>query len=120
MAAANLLRRATTLLPADSVERLELLLPYAYALGDGTAARSRRLQRLVECRHQVGGDLFRTDFVSQQPGESLDRALRVVLRPVEPVVDDALDASEQRPERGCGGEGRGSHGEGARGPGEQA
>src|SRR5262249_5147756 len=33
-AAANLLRRATTLLPEDSLERLELLLPYAYAVGE--------------------------------------------------------------------------------------
>jgi class 3 adenylate cyclase/tetratricopeptide (TPR) repeat protein len=42
-AAANLLGRATALLPADALERLELLLPYAYALaesGRGVEARS--------------------------------------------------------------------------------
>jgi class 3 adenylate cyclase/tetratricopeptide (TPR) repeat protein len=42
-AAANLLGRAAALLPADSLERLELLLPYAYAVaetGRGLEARS--------------------------------------------------------------------------------
>jgi class 3 adenylate cyclase/tetratricopeptide (TPR) repeat protein len=42
-AAANLLGRAAALLPADSLERLELLLPYAYAVaeaGRGLDARS--------------------------------------------------------------------------------
>jgi class 3 adenylate cyclase/tetratricopeptide (TPR) repeat protein len=42
-AAANLLGRAAALLPADSLERLELLVPYAYAVGEsgrGVEARS--------------------------------------------------------------------------------
>jgi class 3 adenylate cyclase len=39
-AGANLLARATGLLPTDSVERLELLLPYAYAVLESRRARS--------------------------------------------------------------------------------
>jgi class 3 adenylate cyclase/tetratricopeptide (TPR) repeat protein len=43
-AAANLLSRATALLPADSLERLELLIPYAYAVGEsGRGVEARAL-----------------------------------------------------------------------------
>jgi class 3 adenylate cyclase/tetratricopeptide (TPR) repeat protein len=42
LAGANLLGRATTLLPADSMERLELMLPYGYALHESGRVREHR------------------------------------------------------------------------------
>jgi predicted ATPase len=48
--AANLLGRATALLPADSPERLELLLPYVYALGE--SGRPTELETMAEELYQ--------------------------------------------------------------------
>jgi class 3 adenylate cyclase len=122
--AANLLGRAAALLPADSLERLELLFPYVYALGESgrmieyeavnegllqqaTATGHRRLAAQASLRTHSDGRALTTadDFIAR-------RAAIQTLIPTFVELNDEVDLAVAKRRLGTVCRGLGQAGEG--------